>query len=157
MQENQHTPSLYKWLGGIDALKVLTRVFYGKVLADDLLRPIFEHMHDDHPERVAHFLAEVFGGPPSYSETYGGHRHMLTQHLNRHLTEAHRRRWIELLLNSADEAGLPSDPEFRSAFVAYIEWGTRLAVINSQPGMNPTLDQPMPSWGWGEAKGPYRP
>lgn len=27
--------------------------------------------------------------------------------------------------------GLKSDPEFRSAFVGYIEWGTRIAVINS--------------------------
>ncbi len=30
--------------------------------------------------------------------------------------------------------GLPDDPEFRSAFAAYIEWGTRIAVTNSQPG-----------------------
>jgi hemoglobin len=52
---------------------------------------------------------------------------------------------------------LPDDPEFRSAFVAYLEWGTRLAVINSQPGATVTEDAPMPHWGWGEAKGPYLP
>ena len=28
---------------------------------------------------------------------------------------------------------LPDDPEFRSAFVAYAEWGTRFAMHNSQP------------------------
>ena len=60
-------------------------------------------------------------------------------------------------MDSADEAGLPSDPEFRSAFVGYIEWGTRLAVINSQPGAEPGLDEPMPHWGWGETKGPWQP
>jgi hemoglobin len=106
---------------------------------------------------VALFLAEVFGGPREYSETRGGHARMLSQHLNRGLTEAQRRRWVSLLLDSADEAGLPSDPEFRSAFVSYIEWGTRLAVINSQPGAAPSLDEPMPRWGWGETKGPYQP
>src|SRR5687767_8550484 len=28
---------------------------------------------------------------------------------------------------------LPADPEFRAALVSYLEWGTRLAVGNSQP------------------------
>jgi hemoglobin len=57
----------------------------------------------------------------------------------------------------SDETGLKSDPEFRSAFVGYIEWGTRLAVINSQLTRNNMNDAgPMPEWGWGEVKGPYK-
>ena len=66
--------------------------------------------------------------------------------------------WRSLRLGgatAADEAGLPDDPEFRSAFVGYIEWGTRLAVINSQPGAPDPEPAPMPHWGWGETKGPY--
>jgi hemoglobin len=35
------------------------------------------------------------------------------------------------------------------------EWGTRLAVLNSQPGAELPSDTPIPSWGWGELKGPY--
>ena len=35
---------------------------------------------------------------------------------------------------AADDAGLPDDPEFRAALVGYLEWGTRLAMHNSQPG-----------------------
>lgn len=73
------------------------------------------------------------------------------------LTQEQRRRWLELLLACGDELGLPDDPEFRSAFVAYLEWGTRLAVINSQPGADVTEEQPMPRWGWGEVGGPYTP
>ncbi len=38
------------------------------------------------------------------------------------------------LSEAADEAGLPADPEFRAALMGYAEWGTRLAVHNSQPG-----------------------
>jgi len=41
------------------------------------------------------------------------------------------------LLQQAAEAGLANDPEFRSAFGSYIEWGTRLAVENSQIGAEP--------------------
>ena len=83
---------------------------------------------------------------------------MVGRHVNRQLTQAQRRAWVALLLDTADELRLPDDPEFRSALVSYLEWGSRLAVINSQPGAGeiaPT--SPMPRWGWGEVKGPYRP
>jgi hypothetical protein len=53
--------------------------------------------------------------------------------------------------------GIASDPEFRSALVSYIEWGSRLAVINSQPGEAVESSAPMPRWGWGEVGGPYQP
>jgi hemoglobin len=46
--------------------------------------------------------------------------------------------------------------EIRSAFVAYIEWGTPLAVANSQRDATPPLEAPVPRWGWGEAP-PYNP
>jgi hemoglobin len=82
---------------------------------------------------------------------------MIRKHLARGLSEVQRRRWVELLVDCADEVGLPTDPEFRSAFVAYIEWGSRLAVINSQPGAVADETAPMPQWGWGEPKGPYQP
>lgn len=150
-------PILYDWAGGLPAFERLTRVFYGKVKQDPTLQPVFAHMDDHHPQYVAWFLAEVFGGPATYSSERGGHPHMIQQHLARHLTETQRRRWIDLLLDSADEAGLPSDPEFRSAFLAYVEWGTRLAVLNSQPGAEVVADAPMPKWGWGVPGGPYQP
>jgi hemoglobin len=60
-----------------------------------------------------------------------------------------------LLLETADALDMPADPEFRSALVGYLEWGSRLAVINSQPGAPVEAEAPMPKWGWGEVKGPY--
>jgi hemoglobin len=153
--QNGTTPTLYEWAGGMPAFERLTSVFYERVARDPLIGPIFAHMSADHPRRVAHFLAEVFRGPAQYTAERGGHATMLAQHLGKRLTQQQRARWVQLLLESADDCGLPDDPEFRSAFVAYIEWGTRLAVLNSQDGVAPVLDQPMPSWGWGEVKGPY--
>lgn len=63
---------------------------------------------------------------------------------------------MALLLECADAAGLPDDPEFRSAFVGYVEWGTRLALLNSRLDVPPDGHAPMPAWGWGETGGPYR-
>jgi hemoglobin len=83
---------------------------------------------------------------------------MVAKHIGRHLTNEQRKRWISLLLETADELNLPDDPEFRSAPVGYLEWGSRLAVINSAMSENPIgRDAPMPQWGWGEVKGPYDP
>jgi hemoglobin len=148
-------PTIYEWVGGQPALERLTERFYEHVKQDALLGPVFAHMDAGHPTHVAAFLAEVLGGPATYSERHGGHSHMVRQHLNRHLTQDKRRRWVELLLATADELGLPDDPEFRSALVGYLEWGSRLAVINSQPGATVDPHAPMPRWGWGEVKGPY--
>jgi truncated hemoglobin YjbI len=35
-------------------------------------------MSPDHPERVAAWLSEVFGGPKFYSERYGGYSRMIS-------------------------------------------------------------------------------
>lgn len=148
-------PSLYEWAGGMAAFERLTEIFYSRVAHDPALGPLFAGMDPDHPRHVAHFIAEVLGGPQAYSGQRGGHRTMVGRHVGRHLDESLRRRWMTLLLECADEAGLPDDPEFRSAFVGYVEWGTRLAVINSQDGAPPPGEAPMPTWGWGETGGPY--
>ncbi len=150
-------PTLYEWIGGFDALLRLTTEFYRRVPADDLLGPVFAGMDKNHPEHVAMFIAEVIGGPKLYSEQHGGHPAMVRHHLDRHLTEQMRRRWINLLFDSYTDLGLPADPEFASALVGYLEWGTRLAVINSQPGAKVYEHAPMPKWGWGETGGPYIP
>ena len=149
-------PTLYEWAGGTEAFERLTEVFYGKVRRDDLLEPVFRGMDEEHPSRVATWLAEVFGGPPLYTEEHGGYPHMLSKHLGLAITEEQRARWAQLITPAADDAGLPSDPEFRSALIAYIEWGTRIALANSQPGAHPPPEAPVPRWGWGEAP-PYQP
>lgn len=150
-------PTLYEWAGGMPAFERLTASFYQKVVADPLLQPIFQHMVPEHAHYVAQFLAEVFGGPASYSAERGGHAHMVSEHLNQHLSEPQRAQFVRLLQAAADDTGLPADPEFRAAFVAYLEWGSRIAVMNSQPGAKPSAPStPMPHWGWGEVGGPYR-
>jgi len=144
-----HNPTLFEWAGGLPSLTRMTRVFYSTHVPEDpLIGPLFANMSPDHPERVASWLGEVFGGPKNYSTQYGGYTRMVSQHVGKGLTEAQRARWVSLLCQSADEAGLPRDPEFRAAFVAYLEWGSRLALENSQSGAHPPPNMPMPRWWW---------
>lgn len=156
---DKNITTLYEWAGGQPALEKLTSVFYDKVLKDELLYPVFKNMSPEHSKHVAHFIAEVFGGPKLYSEgDQGSHATMVEHHIGKMLDENKRKRWMALLLETADETGLASDPEFRSALVGYLEWGSRIAVLNSNATQNPVNEsEPMPKWGWGEPGGPYIP
>ncbi|MGY0018296.1 group II truncated hemoglobin [Streptomyces sp. cg35] len=149
-------PTLFAWAGGAEAFDRLTSVFYAKVRRDDLLGPLFAGLPAEHAEHVALWLGEVFGGPAAYTEQHGGHSHMVAKHIGKGITERQRRRWVNLIHDAADEADLPADAEFRSAFSAYVEWGTRLAVTFSGPDASRPAEQPVPRWHWGAAP-PYQP
>ena len=128
------------------------KTFYGLTLQDELLKPFFEQMSENHRHHVALWLIEVFGGPATYSEIYGaakGHAHMIRQHLRLNISDEARVRWIRLMQQAADIEKLPNDPEFRSALVAYFEWGTRMNQVFLE-GVPVPGDSPVPSWGWGE-------
>jgi hypothetical protein len=88
----------------------------------------------------------------------GEYDRMISQHLDKALTPEQRARWVLLLARSADEVGLPADAEFRAAFTAYLEWGSRIALENSQPGVHPPPHVPVPRWWWvGDAEPWSRP
>ena len=142
--------SVYEWAGGDAAFQRLTTVFYAHVAQDPLLAPVFAGMDERHAQHVATWLAEVFGGPAEYTAAHGGHAHMASKHVGQHITEEQRRRWVNLLMDSADEAGLPSDPEFRAVFAYYIEWGTRMAILYSGDNPPPISEAPVPRWGWNQ-------
>ncbi|MGY3556320.1 globin domain-containing protein [Williamsia sp. R60] len=144
-------PTLFEWAGGAEAFDKLFTRFYELVPQDELLAPLFAGMDAHHAQHVASWVGEVFGGPAEYTAHGGGYENMLAHHVGKAITPTQRRRWVDLLLDAADEVGLPGDPEFRSAFVAYLEWGTRIAVENSQPGATPMPHAPVPRWGWGMA------
>jgi hemoglobin len=154
----ESAPSLAQWAGGEEAISRLFARFYERVPSHPLLAPIFAAMSAHHAERVAAFVAEVLGGDKRYSVAGGTHARMIGRHIGRHLSQEQRRAWVSLLLETADEVGLPDDPEFRASLVGYLEWGSRLAVINSrEERASADTGAPMPSWTWSSPGGPYRP
>ncbi|MEJ7650439.1 MAG: group II truncated hemoglobin [Nakamurella sp.] len=146
-------PSLFEYAGGMTAFERLTARFYDDILTepDPVLEPVFRHMDAAHAQHVAAWLAETFGGPATYTRDHGGYHHMVNKHRNLDLTERQRRRWIDRMVTTADLVGLPGDPDFRAAFVSYLEWGTRIAVFNSRPGVELIQHAPVPRWTWGAA------
>jgi hemoglobin len=151
------TPTLYEWAGGRPAIARMINAFYDRVERDDLLSPFFPGgVTVAHREHVTTWWSEVFGGPADYTGELGGYESMLAHHRNLGIKPEHRFRFASLMSLAADDAELPGDPEFRAALVGYLEWGTRIAMANSQPGATPVEHAPVPHWGWGVAP-PYQP
>ena len=149
-------PTLFEWAGGDAAIRRLIDAFYDRVEADELLSPFFPGgVSAEHRDHVSMWWAEVFGGPADYTRQLGGYERMLDHHRGLGITAAQRLRFATTMSQAADDAQLPTDPEFRAALVGYVEWGTRLAVANSQTDAQPVLHAPVPHWGWGVAP-PYR-
>jgi hemoglobin len=152
-----HEPTLYEWAGGQDAFARMINAFYDRVEQDEILSPFFPGgVHAEHRRNVTAWWSEVFGGPATYSAELGGYERMLEKHRQLGITADQRFRFASLMSRAADDAAMPDDPEFRSALVAYLEWGTRLAVGNSQLDAEVVEHAPVPRWGWGEAP-PYQP
>jgi hemoglobin len=150
------TPTLFEWAGGEPAIRRLMDAFYDRVEQDDLLSGLFPGgVHEEHRANVTAWWCEVFGGPARYTAELGGYENMLAHHRGLGITPEQRFRFASLLSQAADDAELPDDPEFRSALVAYIEWGTRIALANSQHGATLVEHAPVPHWGWGMAP-PYQ-
>ena len=151
-------PTLYEWAGGRDAFERLINAFYDRVEGDELISPLFPGgVSEEHRRNVVLWWIEVFGGPADYTEQLGGYHRMVNRHKDLAISPEERRRFVTLMSLAADDAGLPDDPEFRSALLGYLEWGTRIAMHNSQPGAKDVPQEaPVPHWGWGVAP-PYQP
>jgi hemoglobin len=138
-------PTLYDWAGGRDAFDRMINAFDDRVDVDELLSPFFPGgVHADHRRHVATWWSAVFGGPADYTAGLGGYERTLAKHRDLGITLEQRFRFASLMSLAADNAGMPADPEFRSALVAYLEWGTRLAAENSQAGAAVAEHAPVP-------------
>ncbi len=139
------------------AFRRLIDAFYDRVEHDELISPLFPGgVSEEHRAHVTLWWIEVFGGPADYTAELGGYRRMVDHHRGLQITPEQRFRFASMMSLAADDAGLPADPEFRAAFVGYLEWGTRLALHNSHPDNEIVADAPVPRWGWGVAP-PYQP
>lgn len=151
-------PTIYEWGGGRGAFEGWLNRFYDliELEAPEIAAMFGGHVSAEHRTHVTDWWVEVMGGPAAYTARRGDYEHMLARHRALAITAEQRLTFVTLLSRAADDAGLPGDPEFRAAIMGYAEWGTRLAVHNSQPGAEVVEHASVPRWGWGVAS-PYQP
>jgi hemoglobin len=139
--------SLYDDVGGLDGLRKLSNDFYDRVLADEVLAPVFAHFTPTHVDHVAVWLAEVFGGPAEFTVRLGGHQALLRSHLGLEIRDEQRERWLALMSDAIDSV-LPGRPEVATPLMEYFRWGTAIAqdVSQSAPGTDLGTPGPTPRW-----------
>jgi hemoglobin len=79
-----------------------------------------------------------------------GFAHLIDVHRNLHITEPQRTRFVELYLAAADAAGLPADAAFREALRSHVEFGSHVAMQNSNARTDDELHplREVPHWDW---------
>jgi hemoglobin len=141
--------SLYEFAGGEEALHRLEDTFYASVLKDPLLQPLFGSGQPQHVDHLTAFTAESFGGPDRFSRELG-FAHLINVHRHLRITEDQRRRFVELYMSAMDAAEMPSDKEFREAVRSHVEFGSQVAMQNSNAETDDDLHplREVPRWTW---------
>ena len=142
-------PSLFEFAGGEEALHRLESVFYASVLADPLLIPLFGAGKPEHVDHLTAFTAESFGGPDRFSRELG-FAHLIAVHRGLHIREEQRARFVELYMAAMEKAGMPQDVAFRNAVREHVEFGSQVAMQNSNAATDAELHplRSVPKWTW---------
>jgi hemoglobin len=141
--------SLYEHAGGEAAIHALEDAFYSKVLADPLLVPLFGEGQPQHVDHLTAFTAESFGGPDRFTRELG-FQHLIDIHRGLEITDGQRRRFVELYMQALEESDLPDDAPFVEAVREHVEFGTRVAMQNSNAETDEELYplHEVPRWSW---------
>ena len=141
--------TLFEHAGGLAGLHRLEDHFYSSVLADPLLQPLFGAGKPDHVEHLTWFTAESFGGPERFTSELG-FRHLIEVHRHLKITEEQRQRFVALYLAALDAVGMPDDKPFRDAVRSHVEFGSKVAMQNSNAATDDELHplREVPIWTW---------
>jgi hemoglobin len=147
--------SMFEFAGGSPAFLRLAKAFHRRCLEDPVLAHPFSHPgNPHHVERLADYWAEVFGGPPRYSTSFGGHSGMLRIHAGQEADTDLGVRFLACFMQAVDDAGLPADTEFRANLRHYMEWAVADVLSYSPSGSSVPMGLPIPRWDWdGRASG----
>jgi hemoglobin len=122
--------TLYDLAGGSEGMQRVATIFYGYVLNDPLMLPLFHNPDEDHVGRMALWLGEFFGGPREHSKQRGGFYTMVAVHHPLTISDAQRDRWINYMMAACEEAAMPD--ELMDSFTPFIYSGALAAQRNSR-------------------------
>jgi len=142
-------PSIYEFAGGEQAFLALAAATHERCLEDPELNHPFSHGGSpNHLEHLAAYWGEVFGGPPRYSTSLGGHSAMIGIHAGQGGPDEFGTRFAACFMQALDDARLPNDPEFRGIMRKFIDSATAEVNSYSPPGVRVEPGMPMPRWSW---------
>ena len=108
MTQNPASTSLFELVGGAATLDRVVEIFYAKVEADPPFRAIYPADLEPGKEKLKLFWAQWFGGPTTYSDTYG-HPRLRRRHFPFVIDEHAAGRWLRYMREAMSEAGIAEE------------------------------------------------
>lgn len=140
--------SVYEFVGGSEAFVALAAALTERCIADPVLNHPFSHGTDPaHNERLGAYLAEVFGGPPTYTQL-GGHSAMLDLHAGTGADADFGLRFLACFDQAVEDADFPDDPDLRRVLHDYMTYATNEVDDVSPMGATAAPGLAMPRWSW---------
>ncbi|HEY2049000.1 MAG TPA: group II truncated hemoglobin [Caulobacteraceae bacterium] len=137
--------------GGFEGLRRLATAWHHRVMADEVVSHAFSHgFHPEHVERLAAYWAEALGGPPVYSEGYGGDETTAVRmHSGNGEHDEMDRRAIACFDQALADAGLAEEVALSQALHDYFAWATTTSMARYPRTAD---DVPhglsIPHWSW---------
>ncbi|WP_037293768.1 globin [Saccharibacillus sacchari] len=110
--------TIYQQLGESDGLRNIIETFYGNVVREPLLAPLFPEDMGPVMEKQQQFLTQFFGGPPLFSEQHG-HPMMRARHMRFPVTNERADAWLACMNASLQENGV--EDELREFVIARLK------------------------------------
>ena len=127
--------TLYDRVGGQGWFDALVDRFYDGVEGDALLRPMYPEDLEPGKRGLALFLAQYWGGPPTFSEERG-HPRLRARHLPFPIDTPERDAWVRHMTAAVRAGDLAADDE--AEFLTYVE-NAATHMINQRPlGLRPS-------------------
>lgn len=116
--------TLYEAAGGEPGLLALAAAWHERVMADEVVEHAFSHgFHPEHGPRLAAYWTEALGGPPRYSEAFGGSETTVVRmHSGNGEHDEMNRRAVACFDQAMLDVGLAGD--LRRVLHDYFEWAT---------------------------------
>jgi hemoglobin len=130
--EEPSRASLYDRVGGEPYFVALVERFYDRIERDPLLRPIYPPNLEPGKANLAAFLAQYWGGPPTYSARRG-HPRLRMRHVRFPIGTRERDAWVQRMVEAVSES--PASPADVEALVAYFERAATMLI--NRPATTP--------------------
>ncbi len=141
--------SVYEAADGWEGLLRLAEAWHTRVMADEVVSHAFHGgARPDHTERLAAYWAEAFGGPITYSGTYGDETSVVRRHSGNGVHEEMDHRAIACFDLALDDVGLTAQP-LRQVLHDYFAWATTTTMAQYHESADDVPDGlSIPHWSW---------
>ena len=142
--------SVYEAAGGSEGLLRLAEAWHSRVMADEIVSHAFSHgFHPQHSERLAAYWAEAFGGPTTYSDSYGDETAVVRIHSGNGPHAEMDRRAIACFDQALQDVGLTAVEPLRQVLHDYFAWATTTIMSRYHESADDVPEGlSIPRWSW---------